>query len=250
LKLIFGQLPTQIVKELRKFFQFVDIKLDILRDRMQMIIDGRRKKQLCDWWLAYIESESDKFLAEHGYNKDCLPDDYMNKAPKDLNDVKENLTLIQNLMVVTPNKLSDLDELIVRVTTEVYTVLDEFIVDTEYVLNTKKAGGNYGEYQKNKESLEKDMDYLLRMKSMDEEIQKRRQSGEIESSGKMEMTDVVPIGGLVMARLHVLECELRTAIEIWEQKAMPQKRPMLISSILSPAQFASFTENMAFIEND
>jgi hypothetical protein len=111
-----------------------------------------------------------------------------------------------------------LDELIVRVTTEVYTVLDEFIVDTEYVLNTKKADGNYGEYQKHKESLEKDMDYLLRMKSMDEEIQKRRQSGEVESSGKLEMTDVVPIGGLVMARLHVLECELRTAIEIGNHK--------------------------------
>jgi hypothetical protein len=215
---------------------------------MQMILDGRRKQHLCDWWLAYIETECDKFLVEHGYNKDCLSDDYMERAPKDLDVVKENLELVHNLMVVTPN--SDLDRLIVRVTTEVYTVLDEFIVDTEYVLNTKKTERNALEYLKYRSSLRKDVEYLLKMKAMDEEIQKRRQNGEVETGRKLEMTDVVPIGGLVMARLHVIDCELRTAIEVWSpttrQLSPPNSHfesPPLQNQLNRSIKFQEFTEN-------
>jgi hypothetical protein len=207
LKIALGQYPTQIVNEFRKNFQAIDIKLSILQDRMQMIIDGRRKRELCDWWLALIETECNKFLSDHGYNKDCLPNDYMNKPPKDLNIVKENLELIQNLMTVTPQNLSTLDKLITRITNYIYVILDEFIIDIRYVLGTVD--------HKQNESLEKDLNYLLRMKEMDEEIQIRRQTGNLEVSGVMMMNDVVPIGGLVMARFHVMECELKTAIELW-----------------------------------
>jgi hypothetical protein len=70
------------------------------------------------------------------------------------------------------------------------------------------------------------MDYLLKMKSMDEEILKRKKGN--NTAAKLEMTDVVPIGGLVMAQLHVAECELQTAIELWSPKptnAPPKKPP-------------------------
>jgi hypothetical protein len=200
------------------------MKLTILRDRMQMILEGQRKRHLCDWWLTYIEFECDKFLTEHNYNKHCIPDDYMNIPPADLDVVNENLKLIQSLMDMTSKQSLEFDELIDRVTSEIYIVLDEFISDTEYLLTTKKIDVNVVEYTKQKESLKKDVDYLLQMKSMDEEIRRRRKNGEAESS-KLEMTDVVPIGGLVMARLHVIECELKTALELWTPKNKSQPPP-------------------------
>lgn len=212
---LFSKFLILMVEEFRKIFQAVDLKLVILRNRMQTIIDGQRKTQICDWWLNYIETETDKFLQTHGYEMNCLPDDYLNTAPKDMGAVRENLDLIRSLMKVDFTRSSELDELIQRVTTEVYTVLDELIADTEYVLNLKETDGILSDFiQKHKSSIEKDMEYLLKMKAMDDEIQRRRKCGAVEASGRMEMTDVVPIGGLIMARMHVLECELTTALDV------------------------------------
>lgn len=222
----------------------MDTKLIVLRDRVQMIIDGRLKQQLCDWWLTYIETETNKFLEEQGYCKDCLPDNYMNEAPKNLDAVKENLALIQNLMIVEPTTVSKLDVLVQRVTSEVYAVLDEFIADTEYVLNLKKEE-ICNDFENKKIALEKDMEYLLKMKAMDDEIQRRRKTGDVTVIGKSEMTDVVPIGGLVMARVHVVECELMTSLEVGHKKTQMLERKYARTLRRQPSQtFESFFDNL------
>ena len=55
------------------------------------------------------------------------------------------------------------------------------------------------------EAVQKDYDYLQKMKNMDMEISlKEKEEGEGDGEGKkkgLEMTDVVPVGGLIMARL-------------------------------------------------
>ena len=84
----------------------------------------------------------------------------------------------------------------------------------------------------NKEALKtikQDYEYLSKMKKMDEEISNKRKSGEGEGGKEGEegeggkkkglvMTDVVPVAGLVMGRFYVVECENRTALEIWDRK--------------------------------
>jgi hypothetical protein len=212
---------------------------------MQMILDGRRKRILCDWWLTLIETECEKFLADHGYNKNCIPNNYTKSPPEDLNAVRKNLSLLQDLIKLTPNKDSDLDDMIYRVTTEIYTLLDEFILDSEYILNQKLIGqlGNNMDIKNNRESLKKDMEYLLQMKAMDDEIQRKRKSGGEIGSSSLEMTDVVPIGGLILAHLRVAECELRTVIELWRPKRKVGIRiikPHLIE-LKSSLNFQDFT---------
>ena len=66
-----------------------------------------------------------------------------------------------------------------------------------------------------------DLDYLKKMKKMDDEIYEKRKmekgkgkKGEEKTRG-FQMTDVVPIAGLVMARFSMFECEHRTALELW-----------------------------------
>ena len=82
-------------------------------------------------------------------------------------------------------------------------------------------------------TIQKDYEYLTKMKKMDEEISEKTRKrkmreeggGGEEEEGKeggekkkgLVMTDVVPVAGLVMGRFYVLECENKTALEIWDR---------------------------------
>jgi hypothetical protein len=69
-------------------------------------------------------------------------------------------------------------------------------------------------------NFEKDLMYLRRMKEMDEQIAAKWKAGELGAE-KLQMTDVVPVSGLVQARFSILECELRTVLEMWGPKKKP-----------------------------
>lgn len=140
----------------------------------------------------------------------------------------------------------EMDDLLIRVTDEVYSVLDELIADTRFTLESQAKDGiiSSEKFDMYKTSMEKDIEYLMKMKQMDVEIQERRASGNVEACGKMEMTDVVPIGGLIMARIHILECEMRTALEIWDKKkkadTIKRKLPMANAANGTNQSFGEF----------
>jgi hypothetical protein len=239
----FLNLPSTIREEFQKYFKIIDVNLTSLQERANSIRNGKRKRQLCDWWLNYIETECEKFLADNGFNKHCIPDDYMDIAPKDPNIVKENLELLQNLMRVDSENLK-LTPFVSRVITEVYVVLDEFIAEIEFVLaETRKELNCSAEMTL---SLVKDLEYLIQMKKMDEEIRNQDQSW--KASRKLEMSDVVPIGGLVMARLHVVECELRTALEVWGHMSPTCSRETVLSTEKRLRRVLSYTPQ--FLQDD
>ena len=176
----------------------------------------------------------------------CLPHNYTNVPPNDLSVVRGNLGLIQSLMRYDN---VELDEMVSRVTKEVYCVLDELIAETEFVLQYTSSDESTSEkHAKYKVSVEKDVKYLMKMKAMDDEIQLRRARGDLEAR-ELEMSDVVPISGLIMARLHVLECELRTAVEIWDHKRDAQLlKDSRTSSLARTQAFDSFTGHSEYDE--
>ena len=61
-----------------------------------------------------------------------------------------------------------------------------------------------------------DLNYIEEMKKMDQEISDRRSRGDF-SPQSLEMTSVIPVSGLIMARVHVLECEIATVLEMWKK---------------------------------
>ena len=57
------------------------------------------------------------------------------------------------------------------------------------------------------EAVKKDYEYLKKMKEMDMKISNAEKGGEEGEEGqrkKLEMTDVVPVGGLIMARFFLI----------------------------------------------
>ena len=84
-------------------------------------------------------------------------------------------------------------------------------------------------------TLKRDHEYLVTMKEMDENIKKKRiaekdeeetkegEGGEGGTKKGLEMTHVVPVAGLVMARFHIYECECLTALDLWDPAKKFQK---------------------------
>jgi hypothetical protein len=157
-------------------------------------------------------------------------------------------------------------DLLVRLTKEVYQVLDELIADSQFTLTYKSDQANcqghdssidFGKY---KQSLEKDMKYLLKMKAMDEEILGRITQG-VSVSAALEMTEVVPVSGLAMAHLHILECELKTALDIWlpptttnktttEQKHTTRERGVQVAETPEFGSFVGAAPNSTTFKSD
>ena len=94
---------------------------------------------------------------------------------------------------------------------------------------------------------------------MDIEIKKRRQNmkknaNHSHSGGeKFQMTMVVPVSGLVMARFHILECEHSTALKYWEKRRRKEqekkmreegKLERMLSWQSSISEASSTTSNM------
>jgi hypothetical protein len=191
-------------------------------------LNGTRKAEACDWWLRYIEEEVDKYLCEKGFDLHALPYDYTDTPPSNFDVVRANLALLDQIM--KPDYL-DLDLFMDRVTQKVYHVLSELDKEMGYILQCDWHELQLGITltKKQKSTLQNEINYIKTLKEMDAEIiQKRQKMRELseneheksETSGcgrvGLLMTDVVPICGLIMARFHILHCELETSLEIWK----------------------------------
>ena len=176
------------------------------------MLNGTRKNEVCSWWLSFIERRADSFLVDMGYFLEALPQHYTDTPPESLDQVRVNLKLVQSAMQGSDKLESFVD----KTTTEVYQMLDQLMDDMLYVLEGDWAQFDLGvsPTDQEKEMVRRDLNYLIKMKEMDHEIQEKRK----EMKKGLEMSEVVPVAGLVMARFHIYECECKTALDIWGPK--------------------------------
>lgn len=152
--------------------------------------------------------KADTFISvEYGYSHLSLPDDYMDRPPEDLAVVEKNYRILDNLIKEEPAELQHFMEQTVR---KVYSVLDPLLTDIHILLSSQHSDIT-AEHRK---ILQSDADYLSEMKTMDEANLVEMKKGKREIR-KLEMSAVVPVCGLIMARYHILSCELKTSLDIW-----------------------------------
>ena len=186
-----------------------------------------------------------------------IPSNYIDHPPDDLSEVSRCHILIRSIM---QERTQEFEEFLEGVTSSVYNVLDELVNEMECAVSEewRESVRESEWYRADAEARQwvdevvhtiqggdeevigtrRDLEYLLKMKAMDEEIRRKREEerekeregrregegeaiGEKEGErggGRLEMTEVVPIAGLVMARFHLYDCELRTVLEIWGRK--------------------------------
>ena len=178
-------------------------------------MSGKTKGEVSSWWLDHIENCVDQHLEEKGFRKDALPDNYTSQPPNEMGVVRKNASIVQACMLATNSSTHDLVD---TVTKEVYQVVDDFVENVRVAL----CIGTYSSDELQVKSLQEDLRYLERMKQMDDKIRSCREKGEVAPTA-IEMSDIVPIAGLVMARFHMMDCELRTVQEMW---GLARKEPL------------------------
>lgn len=266
MEILIENLPQMVMSEIQLRYSQYDERAESLIDRIRDVLDGTRKKQVVDWWLGYIETQTDAFLQEKGYVKDALPYNYLDEVPDDMTVISRNLNLLKDLMSISAGSNGaeagegiSLDDFLEKTTAEVYTVLDGLVSELEFITHLERTEDDLKYVgivvtDHHLKSIQEDIEYLRTMRRMDDDIKEKRkriqksqqtsfnqESAEVKNfdrrdgegaegdqrereeeelgEGKLVMTHVVPVGGLIMARIHILECEHDSAVNRWRGRS-------------------------------
>eukprot|EP01103_Thecamoeba_quadrilineata_P015232 TRINITY_DN4746_c0_g1_i2.p1 TRINITY_DN4746_c0_g1~~TRINITY_DN4746_c0_g1_i2.p1 ORF type:complete len:863 (-),score=172.36 TRINITY_DN4746_c0_g1_i2:137-2725(-) len=196
--------------------------LEQIAELIDQVKSGERKSQLTTWWLQLISTRANDFLSKREYCFDAVPEDYIETAPADPGLVIKNFRLIEQIL----NPKSDVhavQHFVEELRAEIYPRIEEFLRQATRVLcHELKQDPKKFDHNKEMEAyrargevtwiggLLEDIGYIAQMKEMED-----KKMIEGESQGKLVMSSVVPISGLILGHFHILENILRTVMEVW-----------------------------------
>lgn len=204
--------------------QNVDTALEQVALEKVRLLNGTRKDELSRWWLTQISTMCTEFLAKLGFVEEAVPENYIETPPSDIKAVRANLQLVKEVLD-RKEDVHGTQGLVSEVKQLVYGRIDSFLEDTILALaaelghltdepfSSEKArlcleemkDSLDEEHHQRIENNIKDVEYLCRMKQLEEE----------EQGGQLRLGDVVPVSGLVMSAFHRRENVLKTVIELW-----------------------------------
>ena len=81
--------------------------LQTLEEKKQEIVSGQAKRELTHWYIHLIGTSTDKFLSDSGFIHSCVPYDYVDQAPDDMDAIHRNYTVICNILSPTSHMAAD-----------------------------------------------------------------------------------------------------------------------------------------------
>ncbi|GAM22175.1 hypothetical protein SAMD00019534_053500 [Acytostelium subglobosum LB1] len=231
----------------------IDLAISRINVDYNAIYNGTKKSELMKWWLGLIGTSVDTYLQSKGFYKDVVPTNYIDTPPTSISKVKENLRIVN--LVLRPSVQEDMDDrlkhLMAPLKKNIYQSLDEFLCLAQNLLfdllkNSKHFGEESREFERPQDldlhvvleaiqklpngtgddqtfkmaSLIKDILYIREMKHLEEKYY----SNEILTvsqqplAEKQPLSDCVPITGLIFSRLLRTKHELRTVLEVFDQR--------------------------------
>ncbi len=179
-------------------------------------------------------------MVAKGFDLHAVPYSYLDEAPKSLDSIRINIQIIYKFLNLrSPEALQELREtLIDPLKQEIYNRIDEFLDCAETVLLSllgrihRKTNGpfsletakvlfsnakhNFSKTQQTQiENLLHDIAYIMQMKQLEYDF---FSTDTPASRGATELSQIVPITGLIVGKLHRLENELKTVLEHWSQR--------------------------------
>jgi hypothetical protein len=67
-------------------------------DNAHAYLSGKKKQELTDWWLQYIEDSVEKYLQHQGYDISCVPYQYLDKPPSSMAQLQNNMRIVHRLL--------------------------------------------------------------------------------------------------------------------------------------------------------
>eukprot|EP01102_Stenamoeba_stenopodia_P006312 TRINITY_DN172_c0_g1_i1.p1 TRINITY_DN172_c0_g1~~TRINITY_DN172_c0_g1_i1.p1 ORF type:complete len:941 (+),score=160.26 TRINITY_DN172_c0_g1_i1:162-2984(+) len=200
-----------------------------LKIEKRELLDGTRKSKLTQWWLHLIESRTDKFLQDLGFVVDALPDDYIEKPPKDMDVVKKNLEIIREVLDVKTDKHKT-TELIKLLCDRIYPVIKDFVSQAQFMISEQFDLHKDPILDKYENELNSKLEKTEQIETWFAELMKdiktlKKMKGMESARPDKKSLDIVPISGLIIGRFVRQENELKTAIELWNRPRKQSERP-------------------------
>jgi hypothetical protein len=202
------------------------------------------------WWLGLIGSQCKSFLNALGYDFDALEENYIDVRPKNLQALRKNLTIIQQILN-PDNDIHGVQSFIHQLKDGIYVKVSKFIhasicsvaeqlaiAVSEFslsqawdILAERKAGGMDSVLRDWISGVLKDIEYLQAIQEMEINPRKTRLS---------EMLNIVPISGLILSEFYQRENILKTTLEHWDpvwyqQHKRSGSHPPQIQIIIEPS---------------
>jgi len=213
-----------------KFMTSATSSLKLIEVKRNAVKTGTKKAELSKWYLDIIHTEVDKVLKAHGFNERALPANYTEVPPTDMEAVKRNRTICNELATKTET-VEDLRLMITRVCAMVYAKLDVFVLEMMQVLADEmniplESTATHSDASK--------FVSVVREKLADPNMKTNANyrlwndlTGDIEYISEMHARegmkgtskDIVPISGLIVGRILRTQKEMETAIEVWGSQA-------------------------------
>ena len=171
-----------------------------------------------------------KFLSGHGYQVNCIPYNYTEERPADINAVQSQAVLLAEVLNFRVDLygfrpfLEDLVDAIherisgfmveLRAALCILTGINTFSkerIEAWLQERSEGAGADQADARQAVKDLFEDYLYLMEMKSMDDVWK----NGKTPTATKLQLTQVVPISGLAVGVVIRLEQEVATVLELW-----------------------------------
>jgi hypothetical protein len=194
-----------------------------LSDEYSAIIHGKRKKEICGWWLTLIDSRVTKFLLGLGFRHHPTPSSGKSIASRDiLKQISELEKSYDIVKCVVSAPSAALNSFVDNVTNEIYSALTPLITSMEFVsedewIEDMHMSETYKRIkeipyfwnQREREAVKRDLCYLKAMRDLDMKIQRENNDRTLL---RVDVSEIVPIAGLIMGRFHLYESECRSAL--------------------------------------
>jgi hypothetical protein len=209
------------------------------------VVSGTKKQELTSWWLQHIESGVDSFLVARGYDSSAVPFQYLDVPPRSLQEIQGNLGVVHSILraIQSEDRTHDsFSKLLLPLASEIYMKIAEFqdnlklvvwdelstlgcqlhcpsalsLERTQRELRQLKEGATLPATLNTLKELVADLEYIEKMKVLEAEFfVKLKQQGQ---TSRAALSDIVPISGLILGKLHRLDNELKTVYNHWERR--------------------------------
>ena len=187
------------------------------------ILSGARKNAMSSAWLTGVRESVNELLTKRGYQADAVPDDYISTAPKDMQAIRSNLEILQNL-VTNADKSSALQIITQALRSRAYPVIDSFVDDSIFVI-AQCLGCVLSPNRDPVAELETTISSSTPTELFDKrcvgllaDIQYLREMRRLEDNPQESSPHIIPISGLVYSSIIRKEKEILTVIEVWQGK--------------------------------
>lgn len=181
-------------------------------EREKCVAVQKRKDAASAWYLELVEDAVTSYLHEHlGFVVDAIPHNYLDQPPSDLAIVRRNHEALLHCTTEAFNPSSDVHKsLFVAVRDTVWNDakgLGSLLADMKKLL-AELEGADREEPQMR--ALQLDLQHLYQMRQLEQNWMSSPESG--------SLSDIVPVSGLVMGKLHRLLNEHKTVLEHWGRR--------------------------------